>query len=51
MGILGLLYVIFAALFQLIIVVGVASVAGYFVIKMAVKAALREWDRERRSGR
>ena len=51
MGILGLLYVIFAALFQLIIVVGVASVAGYFVIKMAVNAALREWDRERRSGR
>ncbi|MBS6733848.1 MAG: hypothetical protein KH275_01385 [Clostridiales bacterium] len=51
MYILGLLYVVLAALLQLAVIVAVAAVVGYFVVKMAVKAALREWDRERRGGR
>ncbi|HIS27335.1 MAG TPA: hypothetical protein IAA57_10705 [Candidatus Pullilachnospira intestinigallinarum] len=51
MSILSSLYLIFTALIQLAVTVGVAAVVGYFVVKMAVKAALREWDRERRGGR
>lgn len=49
MHIFSIFYLIFAFLFQFAIIVGVAAVVGYFVIKLAIKAALREWEQEKRN--
>lgn len=49
MNIFSAIYLIFAFLFQTAIIAGVTAVVGYFVIKLAVKAALREWEQEKRN--
>lgn len=49
MHMFSIFFVIVAFLIQAAIAVGVTAVVGYFVIKLAVKAALREWEQEKRN--
>ncbi len=46
----GLILAYISVLIRFVIEVAIVSVIAYFVIKKAVKAALREWDKERRGG-